>query len=574
VLAKLAFALAFAGLLAAPAAAKPVLLMPGVSYDRTVQFTRHGPVVTHVLEAPKPGELYELAPVLSNGSIVGSESLTSMERSLSATATVAGVNGDLFNVLDGHPSGILMQSGVLQAPPQSGRSSLGIDPSGTLHVERVAFFGTWQGNGQRRPIAAMNQPPGNNEVTLFTPAWGRATPQVAGTYEVVLDPLPSTRPGADLAGTAVAAKQNGDTRIPPTGAVLVARGSQAPKLAAEDPVGTTTTIRLILQPDWAGMVHAIGGGPEIVRDGVPVFRAFEAFTTGQLVPRNPRTAVGQLRDGRVILVVVDGGRPGYSVGVTNFELGQTMARLGAVEAMALDSGDSSTMAFNGRLLNRPSGRGEQAISDALLVSYYGVYAPPPATDVLSPNGDGVGERQALGYKVVRPSSVTAQLIGPDRAARYAQTSQLNPGAYPFLWDGRRKDGAPEAEGRWRWLVTAVDDRGQTSVAERAFWLNRTLGFLSIQPATFRLRPSGAGLQVRSTLTRRATVTIEIETKSGAVVRTMKRRAGPGRITLRWDGRDGGGNLVGSGAYVARLTAATPFGPVDLAHRFTVRRMAG
>ena len=44
------------GAFAAPAqAAGPVTLMPGVTYEKTVQFTPHGAVVVHVLKAPRPG---------------------------------------------------------------------------------------------------------------------------------------------------------------------------------------------------------------------------------------------------------------------------------------------------------------------------------------------------------------------------------------------------------------------------------------------------------------------------------------------------------------------------------------
>jgi exopolysaccharide biosynthesis protein len=76
------------------------------------------------------------------------------------------------------------------------------------------------------------------------------------------------------------------------------------------------------------------------------------------------------------MLVVDGRRPGYSAGMTNFELAQTMARLGVVTASALDAGGSSTMAFDGKLLSRPSDRGgERLVSEALLVMYYGVHAP-------------------------------------------------------------------------------------------------------------------------------------------------------------------------------------------------------
>ena len=78
--------------------------------------------------------------------------------------------------------------------------------------------------------------------------------------------------------------------------MLVGRGATgAGKLAAEAPVGSNITVRLTLTPDWSGLVDAIGGGPVLVRDGQPVFRSNEGFTADQLVPRQPRTAVGQTR---------------------------------------------------------------------------------------------------------------------------------------------------------------------------------------------------------------------------------------------------------------------------------------
>ena len=54
-----------------------------------------------------------------------------------------------------------------------------------------------------------------------------------------------------------------------------------------------------------------------------------------------------------------------------------MVRLGAVTASALDAGGSTTMAFDGKVLNRPSDPGgERAVADGLFVFYYGVQAPP------------------------------------------------------------------------------------------------------------------------------------------------------------------------------------------------------
>ena len=93
--------------------------MPGVTYTKSVEFTPHGPVVLNVITAPKPGGLYSLQPVLSNEAILGREKVTEMQKRLSPAATVAGINGDLFNSVDGHPDGILIRNGVLDHAPLS-----------------------------------------------------------------------------------------------------------------------------------------------------------------------------------------------------------------------------------------------------------------------------------------------------------------------------------------------------------------------------------------------------------------------------------------------------------------------
>ncbi len=86
------------------------------------------------------------------------------------------------------------------------------------------------------------------------------------------------------------------------------------------------------------MPSAIGGGPLLVADGRPVFDAKESFAATTLNQRNARSAIGQLSDGRLLLVSVEGGSPAYSVGMTNYELGVALARLGARTAMGLGTG--------------------------------------------------------------------------------------------------------------------------------------------------------------------------------------------------------------------------------------------
>ena len=193
VLRQVLIAVALAGLAAvlasaAPSAAAPSarggatqvsvqsLLMPGVSYQREVEYTPHGPVVLDVVIAPRPdGSLYTLAPALSNNAIIGTQTLTDIEKDASATATVVGVNGDFFAPNPGAPIGILMRGGTLDSAPALERSSLGIGADGTLSVARVGFDGTWRGNDQRRQLD-LNRSPVAGHTTLYTSAWGPTTP--------------------------------------------------------------------------------------------------------------------------------------------------------------------------------------------------------------------------------------------------------------------------------------------------------------------------------------------------------------------------------------------------------------
>lgn len=582
-----AFGLAAAALiLATPAVGATTQLLPGVTYETSVQFTPHGPVALHIARGPRPVGLYRLRPVLSNETVIGRETVSSMQQRLSGQTTAVGVNGDLFSWADGRPSGILLRDGVLVSAPSGNRSSIGITVDGTLDVRKVKLFGTWRGLGQRRALNALNEPPGANGIALFTADWGPTTPRIQGALSMVLSPFSATTPNVDLTATVSGSSQNGSIPIAPGTAVLVARGTAAEKLTAEAPLGNTLTIRLILQPDWATVSDAIGGGPLLVRDGVPVFRANEAFTTQQLAPRHPRTAVGQLADGRILLVAVDGRQTGYSVGMTTFELAQAMVMLGAVRAMALDGGGSTTLAFDGTVLNRPSDRKERPISTALMLFYSGVFAPPPAVTVLSPNGDGIAEEQTLAFKIVRPSTVTVTLTAPDGTIAFQEAGVRDPGSYevpfppPTLAPPETDppvpaEPLPPAEGRWSFTVAATDDQGLASTAVRRFWVNSTLGFLDVQPRTLFLPPAGRNATIAWTQARAGEVVVTVETLGGIAVRTVvKRRFEAGSESVVWNGRQRDGRLAFGGLYRIRVAARNEVGTVSLEQQLRVRRVAG
>jgi hypothetical protein len=385
----------------------------------------------------------------------------------------------------------------------------------------------------------------------------------------------------------ISAAPGPSARIAPGTAVLVARGNAAARLQAEAVPGTVVTLRLILQPDWSVVSDAIGGGPLLVRDGAPVYRSNEAFTTSQLAPRGPRTAIGQRADGGIVFVTTDGRQPGFSVGMTNFELAQTLVRYGAVRGMGLDGGGSSTLAFEGSVLNSPSDGRERAVSTALMLQYYGVYAPPPLEAVVSPNGDGVAETQELSYKVVRPSTATATLTAPDGTIAWQENVPREPGTYEVPFPSapvvvpppegqpppQPTTALPPAEGRWTLTVTALDDQGLSSTTTRRFAVNSTLATLRVSPTRVVVRKSGGRADVRWAQARAARVKVTIETPEGVVVRTVANAPlQAGEQTVTWDGRGGNRKPVGGGRFVVKVTATNELGAVSLTQPVTVRRV--
>jgi hypothetical protein len=558
---------------AAAAQSETVELMPGVTYTREVRWEHGGPLVIHSIVGPRPGGLYALRPVLSNDLVLGRETVSAMQQRLAPQATAAGVNGDLFTWETGHPSGILLQDGVLTSRPVGGRSSLGIGTDGTLFVGRIDFFGSWRvSDGENSPLSQFNRPllqNQPNEAGLFTPSWGGPTPKVADAIDIVLSGFPAAAPNADLTGVVVELRIGGGTPIPEGGAVVQARGLWADKLALQAAPGLPLTLHLILKPWWDGVTHAIGGGPVIVRDGQPVFRANEDFTPSQTKPRHPRTAVGQLADGRIVLVAVD-GRSSFSQGMNLWELALELIRLGAVTAMAFDAGGSTTIAFDGRVLNTPSDGSERPVGDALMLLYYGAFAPPLRYRIVSPNDDGFAEAQeGLIYKVVRPSTVDAKLVAPDGSVVWGEAAAKEPGVYAPALDPAT---AFSQQGPYQWIVSAVDDLGQASGMTRTFTVNNTLGFLEFSKRIVRPKPRlGGKLEISFELAAPAWVIVTIEDATGKLVRKLHaRRHEPKRLSFTWDAKNAKEKVVRTGKYTIQVRGANELGVALLERKIAVR----
>lgn len=118
-----------------------------------------------------------------------------------------------------------------------------------------------------------------------------------------------------------------------------------------------------------GAVQILSFGPGLVENGA--ISVDEDDEVDQHMTSNPRTAIGMISPLHYVLVVSD-GRTSESEGLTLYELAQVMKDCGCTEAYNLDGGGSSTIWFNGEVINNPTSgnkSGEREVSDIVYIGY-------------------------------------------------------------------------------------------------------------------------------------------------------------------------------------------------------------
>jgi len=126
----------------------------------------------------------------------------------------------------------------------------------------------------------------------------------------------------------------------------------------------TTTDSLIQKQAW----QVLSFGPVLVENGQVAVS--ENDEVGMAMVSNPRTAIGTVAKNHYLFVVSD-GRTSESAGLSLYELANFMKSLGATNVYNLDGGGSSTMVFQGEVVNNPTTNGnkisERAVSDILYI---------------------------------------------------------------------------------------------------------------------------------------------------------------------------------------------------------------
>jgi phosphodiester glycosidase/sporulation related protein len=358
-----------------------------------------GPWVVHGLEVDPTLYKGTLAPELATEIVPERELLTSIS---ARTDALAAINGGYFVIgaNDGTPgdlAGISLLDGALVSEAVDGRTSL-ILPRGSGEGTDVAALSdalsATASDGATRVVDGRNRKPGlirgcggdggdvpteepkhdftctdGSELIQFTPIFGTSTEPGDGAEAVI-----------DSSGRVTALREPRGGQIPPGGSVLAGTGEAADWLRAHARPGATIRVTTSLSGEGAritGKTGVVNGGPRLLSGGgVDITAYAEGFVHPENpefyyrfgVRRNPRTLAGVTSGGNLLLVAVDGRRPGYSVGASFIESALIMQALGAHEAVNLDGGGSTAMTVEKKLVNRPSdATGERPIGDAVVL---------------------------------------------------------------------------------------------------------------------------------------------------------------------------------------------------------------
>jgi Phosphodiester glycosidase len=311
----------------------------------------------------------------------------------------AALNGGFF-VFDpaagaeGDPAGAGVYRGRVESEPVGDRPVLVLHDGGRgTDVVRPSWSASVRLRGRSMALDGVNRVPGlirncggtrddlvtwrplhdvtctdDDELVLFTPAFGPATPSGDGAEAIL-----------NRSGRVVAVLRSRGAALRPGWRSLQATGDLAVAVAALRP-GDRVRPRLALRSAGRPLARpgttVVNGGPLLMKDGdIHITQRRDgmhqpsnpSFDYGWVIQRNPRTFAGTDEGGRVLFVTVDGRQLG-ELGLSIPETAAVARSLGMTEAINLDGGGSTAMVIHGSLISRPSdASGERAVGDAIVI---------------------------------------------------------------------------------------------------------------------------------------------------------------------------------------------------------------
>ncbi|MDY6783063.1 MAG: phosphodiester glycosidase family protein [Cyanobacteriota bacterium] len=285
-----------------------------------------------------------LRPIWGNlEGMTGIEPLVKMGRAWEA---VAAINGGFFNRNTKQPLGVIRRDQRWFSGPILNRGAIAWNDSGNIKIDRLRLEETAvTSTGQRIPVIYLNSGYVQRGVSRYTSEWG-------STYTPLTDDETLALVQNNIVTYQYPGGENGKMSfpIPPDGYLLTIRANSiSPNTLA---VGTQVSMESQTFPaDFANYPQIMGAGPLLLKNRQIVLNAAdEKFSAAFNQQSAPRSIIATRSSGTILLATVH--NPPNRRGPTLAELAQLVQRLGAVDALNLDGGSSTSLYLGGHLIDR------------------------------------------------------------------------------------------------------------------------------------------------------------------------------------------------------------------------------
>jgi hypothetical protein len=300
------------------------------------------PIVWLEANPRQPG--LSIRPILPNATtLIGTLPLFITAQQSQASAAM---NGGYFNRNNQLPLGAIKVDNRFASGAILNRGAVGWDAAGNWKFDRLILQESLSlPGGQRYPVTALNSAYVQAGIARYTSDWGSTYTTL--TDNEILMPVQTGQAGTQqtiaTAGTV--------TPLPTTGYLLVFRSNRT----AAGFFTPSTPIQLssaFTPPDLAALPNIIGGGPLLIRNSQIVLDGrLEQFSTAFIQETAARSAIGQTATGTILIVTAQNNSAG--LGASLGDMAEIMQQLGAVNALNLDGGSSTTLYLGGQILDRP-----------------------------------------------------------------------------------------------------------------------------------------------------------------------------------------------------------------------------
>ncbi len=284
----------------------------------------------------------------------------------------AAINAGFFridgSIFTGDSAGVLVVNNEFYSESYAGRVALMIDNNSArtrVSIEKSHINDFIELNGKTFDVG-RNRERKNDDLVLFSNNFNYTTLTNNNGIEFFIENSKIVK----------IVDQKGSNKIPRDGYILSASGKMREELMILMPIGTKI-IHFVKQSSTTNSSEGslfrsaediVSGVPQLIKNGkIEITWEQEKSNKSFIETKHPRTAVAKLKDGKFLMVTVD-GRSEESGGISLPDLAAFLLEIGAVDAMNLDGGGSTTMFLDGKIVNKPSDKeGERKVSDAILV---------------------------------------------------------------------------------------------------------------------------------------------------------------------------------------------------------------